>query len=125
MAISRPFLITLIAIGYIITAAVELFVAATGFVPNFLLAFIANPDASKLNLVGLAIWQLFLGVFLFKGIRIAWWVTVLGAYLPILVHIVAGLRGEPWAWGTILWNIAVISYTGVLRARSVLMKAES
>ena len=109
MIIGRPFLITLIAVGYIITAIIELFVGISGIVPNFLLGFITS-DNNNARLIPLALWQATLGIALFKGWRWAWWLAVLGAYLPIFTHIIGGFRGEQWAWGIILWNFLVIAY---------------
>lgn len=108
MVIGRPFLITLIAVGYIITALIEVIVAILGFAPNFLLRFVADDTNSNLWL--LAVWQGMLGISLYKGYRWAWWMVVLGAYLPIISHTIGGLRGEQWAWGTILWNLLVLTY---------------
>jgi len=108
MAIGRPFLITIIAVGYMINAAIELFVGISGIAPNFLLRFITSANSSYL--IPLGLWQGVLGVALFRGWRWSWWLAVIGAYLPILTHVVAGFRGEPWAWGTILWNFLVVFY---------------
>ena len=108
MVIARPFLITLIAMGYIITAIIELLLGFGVVLPTVITQLVATQNST--NLIVLGILQLILGFALYRGAWWAWWFVVLGAFIPIVTHIFDGLQGESWAWGTILWNLLVLSY---------------
>lgn len=107
MAIGRPFLITLLAGGYIVNAIIDVLVGIGVLDQRYLSAFISG---STSTIIVLGLLQLIFGLSLFKGTWWSWWFVVIGAYIPIISHIIGGIRGESWGWGTILWNIAVLSY---------------
>ncbi|MFD3164392.1 hypothetical protein [Herpetosiphon sp. NSE202] len=108
LAFGRPFLITVIAIGYVLTALVEIGVALLGRVPAFLQSFILSED--PIVLVVTACFQIVMGLALFQGWRIMWWVVIISAYVSIGGYILDGLLGERWAWGGMLWNVIVLAY---------------
>jgi hypothetical protein len=107
MSIRRPFLITLIGAGYVISALLSLAVASGMFGENPLPALVAGSDTNLVLLGGL---QFVFGLSLFRGAPWAWWLVVFGALVPIGSHVIGGLRGEPWGWGTIFWNLLVLAY---------------
>ncbi len=108
MVIGRPFLITLIAMGYIVTAIIELLVGFGVSLPTLIQQFVTSNNTASVWMLGIL--QLIFGLALFRGTGWAWWLVVLGSCIPILTHVIEGLRGESWAWGTILWNVLVLSY---------------
>lgn len=114
MIIGRPFLITIIAVGYIATGFLALVAAVGVMLPQFLARFVAT--TTSINLITLGVLQLVFGVALYKGWRLAWWFVVCGAWFTLLAHVLDGLRGETWAWGALLWNLLVLGY---MRSRDV------
>ncbi len=114
MIIGRPFLITLIAFGYIFTGIIEVVAGCGVTLPQFLERFAASTNS--LYLLTLGALQLVFGVALYKGWRLAWWFVVGGAWFTLLAHVFGGMRGETWAWGAIFWNILVLGY---MRSRDV------
>ncbi|HEY1014502.1 MAG TPA: hypothetical protein VGE07_17470 [Herpetosiphonaceae bacterium] len=107
MSFRRPFLITLIAAGYIVASLVSLVVASGLFPSQRLSALVSGSPTTLAMLGGL---ELLFGLALFRGASWAWWLVVAGALVPLGSHIFGGLSGEPWGWGTILWNIVVLAY---------------
>lgn len=108
LAFGRPFLITVIAIGYVLTAMLEVAVALYGRVPAFLEQFILSDD--PFLLIVTACFQIMMGLALFQGWRVMWWVVIGSAYLSIGSYILDGMLGERWAWGGMLWNVVVLAY---------------
>ncbi len=113
MSIGRPFLITLLAVGYIVSAALDILVGLGLFGNNPLPNVISGSNTRIVLIGGL---QLMFGLALFKGARWAWWLVIIGAYIPIITHVIGGLSGDSWAWGTILWNVIVLAYLLLLPA---------
>ena len=114
MIIGRPFLITLLAFGYIFTGIIEVIAGFGVTLPQFLSRFATSTDSFYLLTLGVL--QLVFGVALYKGWHLAWWFVVGGAWFTLLAHILSGVRGETWAWGAILWNLLVLGY---MRSRDV------
>lgn len=108
LAFGRPFLITVIAIGYVLTAILEVAVALYGRVPALLEQFILSDD--PFLLIVTACFQVMMGLALFQGWRVMWWVVIGSAYLSIGSYILDGILGERWAWGGMLWNVVVLAY---------------
>ena len=107
MVISRPFLITLLAFGYIITGLVETLTGIGVPLPEFVSILVRS---NRTLTISVGILQIIYGMALFRGAWWAWWLVILGAWVAIITHVIDGLRGESWAWGIIVWNLIVQSY---------------